>query len=200
MRRIGASCFLGILGYSVGVIQSREIYMKIRRKRPPVPVDRQPHGPQGTQLFSTEDLRRYAYEAGYASDGVASAHEPVLEGISEGLENLRFSLRTGRQTIGRASNNDIVVDESSVSSSHGWIINQPGHCVIMNTLSTNGTFVNDKRIHEATLKHGDHIRLGQAEFVFLTRESHQPPENRRVWIMAGLLLVVGVAALAWRLL
>ncbi len=172
--------------------------MKTRRKRPLAPGDRQLHGPQGTQLFSTEALRRYAYEAEYASDGVASAHEPVLEGISKGLENLRFSLRSGRQTIGRASNNDIVVDESSVSSSHGWIINQPGHCVIMNTLSTNGTFVNDKRIHEATLKHGDHIRLGQAEFVFLTRESRQPRQHRRAWMMAGLLLLAGLAALAWR--
>lgn len=171
-------------------------------KRPRTPrqesVDRQPSGPQGTQLFSTEDLRRYAYDAGYASDGRASAQQPVLEGISAGLEDLRFPLRSGRQTIGRASNNDIIVDESSVSASHGWIINQQGHCVIMNTLSTNGTFVNDKRIHEATLKHGDHIRLGQAEFVFLTRERGDARSSRLVWLAAGLLLVIGLAALAWR--
>ncbi|TAL86186.1 MAG: FHA domain-containing protein [Rhodanobacter sp.] len=174
--------------------------MKRRRKRLAQPVDRQPSGPQGTQLFSTEDLRRYAYDAGYVSDGVASAHEPVLEGIGKGFENLRFSLRAGRQTIGRASNNDIVVDESSVSASHGWIINQQGHCVIMNTLSTNGTFVNDKRIHEATLKHGDHIRLGQAEFVFLTREIGPPRPARLTWIAGGLLVLIGLAALAWRLI
>ena len=69
----------------------------------------------------------------------------------------------------------------------------------MNTLSTNGTFVNDRRVHEATLRHGDHIRLGQAEFVFLTRERDLPRPASRRWIGAIVLLaVLGiVGALAW---
>ena len=174
--------------------------MNSRGQTPPRPAGRRSSGPQGTQLFSAAELRQYASEAGLGSDGRASVHEPVLEGVSAGLEGRRFSLRSGRQTIGRGGDNDITVDDPSVSSSHAWIINQHGHYVIMNTLSTNGTFVNDKRIHEAILKHGDHIRLGQAEFVFLTRERGVPGGARLRWIAAGLLMLIGLGVLAWWLI
>jgi hypothetical protein len=167
---------------------------------PPHAAGKRPAGPQGTQLFSTEHLRQYACDAGFAPDGPASKREPVLEGISQGLERLRFSLRAGRQTFGRGGDNDLIIDEPSVSASHGWIVNQHGHCVIMNTLSTNGTFVNDKRVHEMTLKHGDHIRLGQAEFMFLTRERGARGSTPLRWIVAGSAVLIGLGALAWWLM
>ncbi len=153
-------------------------------------------GPQGTRVFSTTALRQYASEADFVPEGPASALEPVLEGISPGLEHLRFSLRPGRQTIGRGSDNDIIVNEPSVSASHGWITGQHRQYVIMNTLSTNGTYVNDRRVHEAALKHGDHIRLGEAEFLFLTRERGTRRWPALRWTVAGLLLL-GLLALAW---
>jgi pSer/pThr/pTyr-binding forkhead associated (FHA) protein len=171
--------------------------MNSRGQTPSRPDGRRSAGPQGTQLFSAEELHQYANEAELGSDGRASVHEPVLEGVSAGLEGRRFSLRSGRQTVGRGGNNDILVEDPSVSSSHAWIINQHGHYVIMNTLSTNGTFVNDKRIHEAILKHGDHIRLGQAEFVFLTRERGAAGSARLRWIAFGVLLMIGLGAFAW---
>src|SRR3546814_7505610 len=34
---------------------------------------------------------------------------------------------------------------------------------VMNMLSTNGTFVNDQKVHEATLVHGDRLRFGTVE-------------------------------------
>lgn len=171
--------------------------MNSRGQTPSRPDGRRFAGPQGTRLFSAEELHQYASEAELGSDGRASVHEPVLEGISAGLEGRRFLLRSGRQTVGRGGNNDILVEDPSVSSSHAWIINQHGHYVIMNTLSTNGTFVNDKRIHEAILKHGDHIRLGQAEFVFLTRERGVAGRARLRWIAGGVLLLIGLGAFAW---
>lgn len=156
-------------------------------------------GPQGTRFFSTEALRRYASDAGSATDDRASVHEPVLEGTSAGIEGRRFTLRPGRQAIGRRSDNEIVIDDLSVSGNHAWITNQNGRCVIVNTLSTNGTFVNDRRIHEVALRHGDHIRLGQAEFVFLTRECDQPDPASRRWTGMLVLLAAlgGAGALAW---
>lgn len=158
---------------------------------------RKTSGPQGTQLFSTETLHEYARESAPASDAPASAREPVLQGVSAGLENLRFSLRSGRKTIGRGGDNDIVIDEPSVSAQHGWIIVQPGHCVIMNTLSTYGTFVNDKRIHEATLEHGDQIRLGQAQLRFLTREMQERRPRSAKAILRWLAFALMLASLVW---
>lgn len=171
--------------------------MKSRAQTPPSPVRSRSSGPQGTQLFSTADLRQFASDAGLQSNGRPSAREPVLEGVGAILAGRRFVLRSGRQTIGRREDNDIAIDDSSVSASHAWIINQHGHYVIMNTLSTNGTFVNDKRIHEALLKHGDHIRLGQAELVFLTRERGVAGPARLRWAAAGLLVLVAAGVLAW---
>lgn len=154
-------------------------------------------GPQGTQLFSAEELRRHtASGPHYDTIDRASSNRPVLQGV-QSMEGKRFSLRAGRQTIGRRGDNDIVIDEPSVSSSHAWIMNQNGHYVIMNTLSTNGTFVNDQRVHDAVLKHGDHIRFGQAEFIFRTRESG-PLGGPRVLVTTVLVLIaVVLGVLAW---
>ena len=154
-------------------------------------------GPQGTQLLSAAQMQRLALEDAPASNGRASAHEPVLAGTQGALKGLRFTLRQGRQTIGRRVDNDIVVNDPSVSATHAWIINQHGHYVLMNTLSTNGTFVNDKRIHETVLAHGDRLRFGQAEFTFMT---HEPGTHRlRVYgyAAAALLGLLALAGLTW---
>ncbi len=173
------------------------IFMDNSGKTPLGGAGRRSSGPQGTRLFSTAQLRQYSDAVASAVDRRASVHEPVLEGLSAGLQLQRFTLRAGRQAIGRGSDNDIVVDDPSVSTAHAWIINQHGRYLIMNTLSTNGTFVNDRRIHETSLKHGDHIRLGEAELVFLTRESGAPNPRRLRWMVAALAVCLGLSALAW---
>lgn len=170
--------------------------MEKSRHTPSTAPGRRLAGTQGTQLFSSGELSQWAAEAGASSHGHASEREPVLQGTSIGLEGHRFSLRAGRQTIGRRDDNNIVVNEPSVSSAHAWIINQQGHYVVMNTLSTNGTFVNDKRVHEASIKHGDRIRFGQVEFVFLTREQH-PRRPMGIIVLTGALALTGLGALLW---
>jgi len=152
-------------------------------------------GPQGTMLFQADKLQTEAQAAQPQGNQRATVAEPVIEGRSPGIEGQRFTLRAGRQTIGRKGSNDIVVGDASVSSSHAWILNQNGQHVIMNMLSTNGTLVNDERVHEATLKHGDRIRLGNAEFVFLTREGNRGPIGPSVWLVGGLLVAAMAAAL-----
>ncbi len=154
-------------------------------------------GPQGTQLFSASQLQQVASDSGLAAPERASVRAPILEGASAGLEHRRFALRSGRQTIGRGADNDLVIDDASVSLSHAWIINQHGRHAIMNTLSTNGTFVNDQRIHETTLRHGDRVRLGQTEFVFLTREPGQLQVPRWRMLIAAAVVVIAAVAL-WR--
>jgi pSer/pThr/pTyr-binding forkhead associated (FHA) protein len=157
-------------------------------------------GPQGTRLFTADELHRYAADSMPQIEEGASVAQPVLEGRGAGLDRRRFALRSGRQTIGRRRDSDIVVDDISVSASHAWIINQQGHTMIMNTLSTNGTFVNGRRVHEAILRHGDRVRLGQAEFVFLTRDARA---SRLLWtrrIAAGIAVLAVLGTLGWWLL
>lgn len=157
-------------------------------------------GPQGTRLFSAEELRQVARDAAPVLLGRASAASPVLEGANGEFQGQRLSLRPGRQTIGRRGDNDIVLDDLSVSASHAWIMNQQNHYVIMNTLSTNGTFVNGKRIHEATLRHGDRVRFGQVEFTFLTRERGGGAAARHKWLALGATALVAMGVAAWWLI
>lgn len=157
-------------------------------------VERRASGPQGTQLFSADELQHYAGETAPTPDDRASVHEPILECTRVGL---RVKLHAGRQTVGRRPDNDIVIGDPSISASHAWVIGQHGRYAVMNTLSTNGTFVNGKRVHEAILKHNDHIQFGQIEFVFLTRELDAVNPARSRWILAGSLILIGLAVLAW---
>jgi hypothetical protein len=161
-----------------------------------IPRSRRSSGPQGTRLFSAEELRQFAREAAPVVLGRASAASPVLEGANGDFLGRRISLRPGRQTIGRRGDNDVVLEDLSVSASHAWIMNQRNEYVIMNTLSTNGTFVNGKRIHEATLRHGDRVRFGQVEFTFLTRERGAGGGAWR-WIGLGAAVLVALGLAAW---
>ena len=154
-------------------------------------------GPQGTRLFSAEELRQAARETTPVVLGRASAAAPVLEGAGGDYLGRRISLRSGRQTIGRRADNDIVLDDLSVSASHAWIMNQQGQYVVMNTLSTNGTFVNGKRVHEAPLRHGDRVRFGQVEFTFLTRERGTVGIKRVGLIASGAAVLVALGVMAW---
>lgn len=155
-------------------------------------------GPQGTQLLSAAQMQQLALEEEtLVSDGRASSHAPVLLGTQGSLKDCRYTLRQGRQTIGRRVDNDIVINDPSVSATHAWIINQNGHYVLMNTLSTNGTFVNDKRIHETVLMHGDRIRFGQAEFAFLTHEQDARNVRHYLYAAAALLGLLALGGLAW---
>lgn len=63
--------------------------------------------------------------------------------------------------IGRSSDNDIVITDQSVSREHALLfIEESGKVRIRDLSSSYGTFVNDARISEETLKAGDVIRLG----------------------------------------
>lgn len=75
--------------------------------------------------------------------------------------------------IGRENNNDIVIDNLSVSRYHVRI-NKDEDCYIVEDLeSGNGSFINDKKLTKETLKDRDEISVGKHTIVFLdTGMSH----------------------------
>jgi pSer/pThr/pTyr-binding forkhead associated (FHA) protein len=82
-----------------------------------------------------------------------------------GPDGKRFELR-GLTRLGRALDNDIVVDDSSVSRYHANIRSHDGAFELVDLNSRNGSFVADRRIAEARLSNGDSIRLGDAQLIF----------------------------------
>ena len=79
-----------------------------------------------------------------------------------------ISLSGEMTSIGRASNNDIVVEESGVSRRHAAIRNDPSGFWIMDLGSRNGTFVNGEQIEgEGVRLHDmDRIELGGIASVY----------------------------------
>jgi len=63
-------------------------------------------------------------------------------------------------TIGRATDNDLVLRDERVSRHHGRIGGRRGTLVYTDLGSTNGSDVNGTRVSEVVLGAGDRIRLG----------------------------------------
>jgi pSer/pThr/pTyr-binding forkhead associated (FHA) protein len=69
-------------------------------------------------------------------------------------------------TIGRALDNDLILNDAAVSLHHARIAKVQGAFYIEDLGSTNSTFVNDVRTDEQPLIQGDHIRIGDQVLIF----------------------------------
>lgn len=77
-------------------------------------------------------------------------------------------------SVGRKADNDIVVDNPAISGHHCKISVQGGTYFVEDLESTNGTFVNEKRVMKAGLHHNDVVGLAKHALVFV--EDAPPPE------------------------
>lgn len=96
----------------------------------------------------------------------------------DGRPPCEFAIGPGNVSLGSGSDNDIRIDSTFVSRHHAEIISGPTECVLRDLNSTNGTFVNSKRIKRHALKHGDRILLGKKRFEYIDN-TFNPPETRR---------------------
>lgn len=89
-----------------------------------------------------------------------------------------YTLTQPKTGIGRAANNEIVIDDVEVSRRHAQIIRQPdGTYAVEDLGSTNGTFVNGRRSAGLTPLHpGDVIDLGETiSLTFLQPDMEDTP-------------------------
>jgi ABC-type multidrug transport system ATPase subunit len=72
----------------------------------------------------------------------------------------------GSATIGRATDNDIVIQDVLASRHHAFLVQSPLGTEIRDARSVNGTFVNGVRVGSAVLSEGDVITIGNIDLVF----------------------------------
>lgn len=112
------------------------------------------------------------------SKPVQSAVDGTLVGwlvnYSTNSKGVAFELRVGRRFIGRQAlrNDDLVIQDSAVSTPHSLIHVEKGQVVIQDLMSETGTFVKVQNGNEfvrkdasTKLQHGDVLKLGSYELV-----------------------------------
>ena len=105
-----------------------------------------------------------------------AAPEPAPESAARVLirteEGREVAHVLGRRTsIGRTPDNDLQIDAKFISRHHAVILVGPVHSIIEDLNSTNGVYVNGRRITRNTLKDGDAVLFGRAEYRFVVRKS-----------------------------
>lgn len=91
------------------------------------------------------------------------AHLAVQTGA---LAGRTFPLRFADITIGRALDNDVVLDSNDVSRHHVRIEPAGTLLRLIDLGSTNGTRVNGRRVSEHLLRNGDLVELGSTQLLF----------------------------------
>jgi two-component system NtrC family sensor kinase len=83
-------------------------------------------------------------------------------------------------SIGRHPSNDIVLPFNSVSRFHTRIEHHKDDFVLVDLRSSNGSFVNGKRVQTQTLEEGDTIALGEVELRFTKIPQSQRERRKKV--------------------
>ncbi|MSP91575.1 MAG: FHA domain-containing protein [Myxococcales bacterium] len=91
----------------------------------------------------------------------------VLNGELRGRD---FRLVDGKNTMGTAADCDVVLTDPYLSSKHTVIRFENGSFTLVDLDSTNGTYMNDRRITKTDMIDNDKIRLGRTELKFKALE------------------------------
>jgi Nif-specific regulatory protein len=96
---------------------------------------------------------------------------PRLTAIAGRLKGSVFAIEDLPVVIGRDTNARLCIADASVSRRHSQIQKEDEQFVIEDLESLNGTFVNDVPVKHRKLQHGDRVRIGDSQFIFLLQDS-----------------------------
>jgi diguanylate cyclase (GGDEF)-like protein len=97
----------------------------------------------------------------------------------------RIPLVEGQYIVGRDSEAGFVVSRSSVSRQHARLyIDDDGNWWVEDLNSTNGTFVNESRIHAQQINDADQVRFGDAIYKFLSGSNIESAYHEAIHNMA----------------
>jgi hypothetical protein len=80
--------------------------------------------------------------------------------FADGSETRLLHVEEGIVHLGRGPSAEIRFDDHRVSRDHAILVHQAGHLRLLDNRSSNGTFVNGRRISATNVWNGDVIELG----------------------------------------
>ena len=122
-------------------------------------------GAETTQTYTPEEIADEEGPLEIAAEGPA-----LVVRSGGGRAGEHFIPQGDRTTIGRSPDNDIFLDDVTVSRKHAVVLQSGGDFRIEDLGSLNGTFVNRRRIDAATqLESGDEVQIGKYRLSFISK-------------------------------
>ena len=116
--------------------------------------------------YLDERARRQAKQSAKATRAESLEPGRYLEVQGPG-ESLLVPLAAELMRIGRGLAADLRLDENSVSRRHAIVVQDAQGVRILDDRSSNGTFVNGRRVEQAQLRNGDEVMLGRVALRYL---------------------------------
>lgn len=92
---------------------------------------------------------------------------PILVVRSGDDEGRYFGLAGEVTTIGRHAESDVVLDDITVSRRHCEVTRAGARYIVRDVGSLNGTYLNQERVDQSDIHHGDEIQIGKFHLVFV---------------------------------
>ena len=133
----------------------------------------------GTRLIRLRDdaaRSRGGETQGNASNGDDAPLARILL-ASGGRTVGERALYPGRLIIGRTAANDLQIESRFVSRHHCQIVTTVHSCVIEDLNSTNGIFMQSKRVRHHSLNDGDVVIIGKHELLYIDERAQHRPQG-----------------------
>jgi hypothetical protein len=142
-----------------GIIDRVALLAIARAETLPVSIENVEHAtlPNGTWEHAAAVVEAVADEP---------APPPELVVSSDGKVMRKVTLDKPRILIGRSEHNDIAISSRFVSRHHILLVRSGNSTFLMDLNSSNGTFVNSKRVSNHVLMHDDVISVGNHKIKF----------------------------------
>lgn len=130
---------------------------------------------EGSIMSAIEELRwndeesstgRLRHLPRIVSNASERTHLTKIEVQSDGETLSEYFFGADRVIVGRARDNEIFIKSKYVSRHHAQIISDDSECAIEDLNSTNGIYVDDRRVKKYRLKDGVKINLGINQLIY----------------------------------
>jgi len=153
--------------------QTPAVRLEVSEELPPrgvriMPADWVAPIPNGTQELDLAPIRLTRTETGSESRTQAYL---IIKG------DRTFDLTQPQVTLGRALDNDVILEDRQVSRYHALLRRRYGRYILEDLGSTGGTTVNGFRVQEIVLRPGDLISFSGVDIIYVEAEPLERAER-----------------------